>query len=126
MAAGRWHNRGAAIIYTAESAAGALTELLVHLDRASVSAEFKLIRLRIPPTVKIGQVTGLKPQWQNDLAYSRNIGDTWLRENSSLALRVPSAIIADSHNVIINPRHFDVASLVIEEVQSVPFDSRLI
>ncbi|ALG75599.1 hypothetical protein VY88_28890 [Azospirillum thiophilum] len=127
-AGARWHTRGRPIVYLAESPPGALIEILVHQEIASpaalpdryrlltVAAEDGLVPLDAPP---------LPPDWAERTEATRAVGDAWLANGRSALLRVPSAIMPDVHNVLLNPLHPDAGKLRIADVQEVPFDPRL-
>ena len=62
---------------------------------------------------------------ERDLAYTRAIGDRLLNENRALAMAVPSVVLADSINVLLNPLHPRAVELRIIERQPFKFDPRL-
>ena len=55
----------------------------------------------------------------------RGTGDEWLRSGRSALLRVPSWIVPESHNVLINPTHPDASSIKLGSIRSFAFDKRL-
>lgn len=56
---------------------------------------------------------------------SRAIGDRWLESEVSLALQIPSVVIADQYNVLINPRHPDFDRVTFSNPIPFPFDPRI-
>jgi RES domain-containing protein len=54
------------------------------------------------------------------------IGDAWIRSSRSLALRVPSAVVQGSYNILINPEHTDFAQFTVESSEPFGFDPRLL
>ena len=123
----RWHTKGRPIIYAAEHPAGALCEFLVHLDREDIPDTFQLITIDIDDRVRPEDVaTDRLPRgWTNDLHVTRALGDAWLAAGRSLLLRVPSTIVPDAYNVLINPMHPDSAKMRIVRIAKVPLDDRL-
>ncbi len=122
----RWHSKGRPIIYTAEHPAGALAEFLAHLDLEDMPASFQLL------TIEAGDVTPLEiapphlpDGWASDPRITRAVGDGWLRNGQSLLLRVPSVLVPDAFNMLINPLHPDIAALKIVKSQTIPLDTRL-
>jgi len=105
---GRWHSEGRRIIYLAESPAGALVEALVHLevDAAAPFRNYTLLKVELPgPVPAVGaKAPGESPA---ELAASRAVGDAWLAAKQDLLLRVPSAIVPETFNVLLNPVHRD-------------------
>jgi RES domain-containing protein len=124
LSAGRWHSIGRPVIYTAESSAGALNELLVHMDRKFLAPDFQLIGIGAPDTLERTAIETLPDGWKNDVRATREIGDRWLASGTSALLRVPSAIIAHSYNVLINPQHASAAEIGIESIERLELDPR--
>ena len=63
--------------------------------------------------------------WQYQGEITREIGTAWLRGNSSLLLKVPSAIVPATFNLLFNPTHPEARNFRIAEVITYPFDTRL-
>jgi RES domain-containing protein len=125
--AARWHNAGRPILYAAESPAGALVEFLVHLARRNLPATFQLLGIDFPEgsTTRDVDPAALFRNWTYDHALTRGIGDRWLASLESLLLRVPSAILPHTWNVLINPAHPALARAAIVSTDKVPLDARL-
>lgn len=121
----RWHTKGRAVIYAAESPAGALNEMLVHFDQKYVPKTFSLLKILVP--AEIYSITSKLPRkaWQNDTSITRSIGDNWLSKQTSVLLRVPSIITPETFNMLINPAHPEAAKIKIQKIYEVPFDQRL-
>lgn len=128
--AGRWHNRGVPVIYTAEHPALALLEVLVHfeLSPGEVPATFKLLEIEAPAGDLLATLDtrSLRGDWQEDTDLTRAIGDEWLTTAGSLLLRVPSAVVPKSYNYLLNPRHPAATELAILGVTTHPYDARLL
>jgi len=121
----RWHSSGEPIVYLAESPPGALLEILVHLELPEISAPitYTLLRIAVPDRLKIPTLTVPNGEaWKSDEAVTRKIGDTWLQSGRSTLARVPSAILPNTFNYLLNPLHSDAARIKIAEA----LDSRLI
>jgi RES domain-containing protein len=127
-AGGRWNSPGSAVVYTASSLPLAALEMLVHLPRESSLAKF----VSIPVDFDEGLVTELKaslpPDWRIYPApiSTMAIGDAWLRSKASAVLRVPSVLIPEESNFLLNPAHMDFAKLSIGPPRDFWFDPRLI
>jgi len=105
----RWHTQGRPIVYLAESVAGALLEVLVHLELNPVRLPkaYRLLKVEVPPDVSARTVStsDLVQDWVNDETATRTVGDEWLASKSTALLRVPSAVIPQTFNVLLNPEH---------------------
>jgi RES domain-containing protein len=129
LASARWHSQGREIVYLAESPAGALTEALVHLelDSADLPSSYKLLKSEAPDGISIISVqqSDLAETWGEDLIITRTIGDEWLASNNSALLKVPSAIIPETYNFLLNPNHPQAAEVKVLSHVEYPWDHRL-
>ena len=123
----RWHSKGRPILYAAESPAGAMVEMLVHLDRDLMPDTFQLVEIELEAKAAIAEISvaDMLDVWQADLKVTRGIGDAWLADASSLALRVPSVLVPETWNVLLNPLHPDAGAMKVAQVLKVPLDARL-
>ena len=122
--AGRWHNKGRLIIYTAEHPALAMIETMVHFTWDTAPAELQLCTIEIENIEAIETITP-PSDWLSSSSTTRAIGDEWLAANTALLLRIPSVIIPDSYNYLINPMHAQPDQLKVLKTQKVPLDQRL-
>lgn len=123
---GRWHYAGQPVVYLAESSAAALLEVCVHTSANDVPPDFTLIKIEAPEA----QVQAIKPEdlppgWQSQLEVTRDLGTAWLHKKHSALLRVPSAIVPETTNFLLNPAHRDARRFKVIGVQLYPFDARL-
>ena len=126
---GRWHNRGRPVVYLVESAASALLETLVHIEASHPSElphSYQLLEVDVPDAARVIDVAEpLGSGWQQELAATRRIGDQWLAAQASLLLRVPSAVVGRTFNVLMNPAHPQAKMCRVVTVARYPFDGRL-
>lgn len=119
---GRWHLQGRAIVYTAEHAALAILEALVHLEVASVPPALQLLKIRIPGDLPTTEWAGSPlPDEKRSAAW----GDAWLRDAATPLARVPSVIAPGAANILINPAHPASADIAIVDKSRHPWDRRL-
>ncbi|MCC5838876.1 MAG: RES family NAD+ phosphorylase [Opitutales bacterium] len=126
---GRWNSRGFRMVYVSSTLSLAALEFLVHLDAAFAVPRQVAFPLRIPP----GLVEAFAPGGGSsparglpDLSESRSVGDRWIREARSAALAVPSAIIPQEINFLLNPAHPDFSKIGIGPAEAFAFDKRLV
>jgi RES domain-containing protein len=127
---GRWNSPGRAVVYTAGSQALAALELLVHLDAAALLLQYVLIEVKLPADAEITESgPALAPEWRSDppSTGSQQVGDQWLAEGRTLALKVPSVLIPgpEEGNYLINPEHADFKRCKIGRAIPFVFDERL-
>ena len=127
--AGRWNNAGLPVVYLSASPAGSLIEILVHLelDETELPPLYKLLRISVPDNLPI---TDLRipagESWKSDLLLTRKLGDAWLKSRRSALARVPSAILPNTFNYLLNPLHPRAADVTIAEAQNATIDPRLL
>jgi RES domain-containing protein len=127
--AARWHSAGHRIVYLAESPAGALIEVLVHLEleQDELPRSYMLLRVGVPDDLVIEELSiPAGDGWKSNHTLSRKLGDEWsLRRETALA-RVPSAILPNTSNYLLNPLHADAKRIRIMESSRAEFDPRLL
>lgn len=125
----RWNSVGVEIIYTAESRALAMAEVMVHLTAATVPDDYMMIVLSTPDTMAMEEVSvsDLPSGWNvfPYLTVIQKIGDSFVRENRFPLLRVPSAVVPGDFNILINPHHADFRHIAIDNIEKFPFDTRI-
>lgn len=121
---GRWHRKGPMmLVYAASSRALANLEKRVHSNDYQ-PANQALVKLTIPDDIPILDARtsyGLPDSWKSDEALTQDIGANWLMSGISLAMWVPSYVVPQECNILINPTHPDYARLSIE-IESHPFE----
>lgn len=126
---GRWNRKGTAMIYTAESRSLASVEYLVHMPMAITPNDLSIACIEIPDGITSLQfeASRLPKNWREYPAPDSlaTMGNGWAKEGKSLLLRVPSAVIEDEFNILINPLHSDFKAVKITEVKKYFFDDRL-
>lgn len=130
IASARWHTQGHPILYLAETPAGALVEVLVHLelDPAHMPRSYKLLKAEAPNDIsrqEIGKAV-LAQNWTQDPLATRTLGDEWLRSRATALLRVPSAIVPETFNLLLNPHHPEAGRVRIVSHRDYPWDKRLL
>ncbi len=129
LASARWHIAGRPVVYLAETPAGALLEVLVHLelDEAHRPATYQLLRIEAADGISVQRLdpASLSADWRVNESETQGKGDAWLRVGETALLAVPSAIVPETSNWLLNPRHRDAALLRITHVLAAPYDARL-
>jgi RES domain-containing protein len=125
---GRWNTPGVPMVYSSSSLALAAIELFVHLEPNLMPDDLVSIAADLPDgePVRNLEPDKLPPDWwTDDFEPLRAIGDQWIRDKTSLAIKVPSAALRMEGNVLINPLHPKIAELKIEAPQPFHFDERM-
>jgi RES domain-containing protein len=125
----RWHTAGRPIVYLAASPAGAMVEVLVHLElqEDELPPSYTLLKVEAPASVAIEQIrVPAKEDWKANLSVSRRLGDDWLRSANTALARVSSAILPNTFNYLLNPMHRDAKKVRIANASMTAYDPRLL
>jgi RES domain-containing protein len=116
---GRWNSPGHAVVYTAEAAALALLEVRVHLDLdwSLLPADYVLMAIDL----EVLPIEKLEGAPADPVAF----GDSWLASRRSPVLAVPSFLVPETRNLLINVAHPDAQKATIASIRSFSFDERL-
>lgn len=120
MFGGRWNSPGRPAVYCAGSAALAILEVRVHLDLPLdlLPEDYRLFM------IETGDA-GLEDAPAQAVEIARAFGDGWLASGRSAILRVPSVILPEEWNVLINPLHAQAQQIQVVSRRPFQFDSRL-
>lgn len=99
----------------------------MHLEVDPVFAppDFKLLKVEVPDEMLAAEGGTAAVELLADLAATRAIGDQWLAVRAAALLRVPSVLIPETFNWLLNPVHPDAARLHVVGHGSYPWDLRL-
>jgi RES domain-containing protein len=126
---GRWNHRGRAVIYTSETRSLAMVEFLVHVSWMKAPSDLGIATLEIADEIQpeILSPADLPEDWRLYPAPPRlaDLGTGWVHSRRSLLLKVPSAVVEQEHNILINPGHSDLIRVTVLEVKDLEFDRRL-
>ncbi len=120
LAGGRWNPIGTPLLYTSQHLSLACLEILVHLDKGQLPRDYVWSKVKLPRSPEFLQVAGLQ-----SVLSCQATGDAWVRTGSQLAAQVPSIVIPEEFDVLLNPAHADYNALVWSEPQPFRFDTRL-
>lgn len=125
---GRWHTKGHPVVYCTLNPSTALLETLVHmeLDSEDRPDRFQMLKVECPDMLSIERIEAdrLPTGWADDTSATQIVGDRWLSEKRSLLLEVPSVLVPETWNVIVNPLHAEAAELKIVATYEHVFDAR--
>ncbi|MBW1797127.1 MAG: RES domain-containing protein [Deltaproteobacteria bacterium] len=125
---GRWNTKGVPMVYVAESLALASLEIIIHLPADELLKKFVRIPVKFSPKlVSEVDMVSLPAGWVSDPApaFTKLVGNRWIKNQESVVLKVPSAIIPEEFNYLINPLHPDYKKLSIGSPVAYFFDHRL-
>ncbi len=127
---GRWNKVGDSMLYFSENLSLSLLEIIVHVNYAELSLDYSFVEVEIPDSsIKIIQsIDFIKPKWSTEEAVNQLqiLGSNWLKKKENLAMRVPSAVMRQESNILVNPLHKDIGKLKITKIEKMDFDPRLL
>ena len=126
---GRWNSPGERMVYTASSRSLATLEIVVHVANTELLDSYVILSIEFPEKfVTELDIAQLPPNWRMSPAPVRlqEIGDDWLASKGSAIFAVPSAIIPEERNYLINPSHPDISRLDWSKPLIFAFDGRLV
>jgi RES domain-containing protein len=91
---------------------------------------YQLLEIGAADTLRIENIAPeqpdrISPAWRGDAKITRKFWASWFAENRTALVRVPSVILPNAWNVLLNPAHPDAAGVKIISVERVPYDPRL-
>ena len=129
---GRWNSPGLKMVYTSECLSLAVLEVFVHLELANKIKPFVCIGAEITDdiaveTMDLDNIIQLSPNGRTYPAPSilAEYGDRWLNEKRTAVLVVPSAVVPQENNYLLNPEHPDFEKITITTPEPFSFDSRM-
>ena len=129
---GRWNAVDVPVVYTSTNRSLACLETLVHFNAGGLPLNRYLVAIDVPEpvwaTAEIATVQTLNIGWDAEPAGRESLafGTSWLRSRRSALLRIPSVIVHEEENVLVNPVHPDAKRLTARKVRKWLYDPRLV
>jgi RES domain-containing protein len=117
---GRWNPKGFSMLYTAGSISLAVLEYMAHNFHLMPSLELTLSIISLPDTTSYETIKAedLPPRWHKPLTshqFTQGLGAEFLKAKRAYAMKVPSAIIPNEYNILLNPLHISHRDTTIDE-----------
>ena len=127
---GRWNEVGVPMVYAATSRALACLETVVHLNGGWLPLNRYLVEIIIPDDLMAAaetpDPTTLPVGWDAEPSgtISIGLGSNWIRSKRSAVLMIPSVIVPEEQNALINPTHPDAARVSFHKRRKWLYDPR--
>lgn len=129
---GRWNDKGVAMVYTSTTRALACLETMVHLNAGGLPLNRFLVEITVPDDV--WAAADVSPTQRLDVGWdaeppgktSIDFGTVWVTSQRSALLVVPSIVVPEETNVLINPANGDAARITARKVRKWLYDPRLV
>jgi RES domain-containing protein len=125
---GRWNDPGQFVIYTSENRSLACLENLVHRSGRGLHGLYRIMEISVPDDAPNTHIlpTQLHDRWRNAQEnHCRNIGSPWYKANKELYLKVPSALVPQEFNLMVNTRHPLFSKVTLLQTEAFLFDERV-
>ncbi len=126
---GRWNPKGVAVLYTSTTAALSALEVLAHLPAAYFPDDMAIATIEVPDSL-ITQISReqLPKNWKQIPApiEIQSFAMEWINEEKYLGIKVPSIIIPNEKNILINPLHPKFNKIKLISIEPFSFDTRLL
>jgi len=128
---GRWNPVGLPVAYTSPTRALACLETVIHLNSGGLPLNRYLVEIDVPDDVwskaQVLDLSALPVGWDAEPPgkVSIDLGASWLKAKSSALMVVPSVIVPEEQNVLINPLHTDAGRVTAKKVRRWTYDPRL-
>ena len=125
---GRWNSEGHAVVYTASHLSLAALELLVHVASDIPPPGYEAVEIEIPDGIIPDTLCPLPEGWYEMIPpiECKDVGDRWIESGQSLICAVPSAVVPEEYNYLLNPAHADMRLVTIIRRRPFSFDPRLV
>lgn len=131
LTGGRWNRKGVPMVYASTTRALACLETLVHFDAGMrLPLNRYLVRVDVPTECWKHRQRFVSPKayigWDAEPPgkVSQEFGSQWAADGNTLLLEVPSIVVAEEFNVMINPKHADGGRVRAEVVRKWTYDPR--
>jgi len=126
----RWNSICTKIVNTSESRALATLEVSVHLDISEdLPNDRYYLEIEVPDEIILQEVNleDLLEGWDSKppILITQTIGDDFINYNEAAILKVPSSIVPQEFNYMINPNHRDASKIKVLSTAKMMFDTRL-
>ena len=127
---GRWNLRGTPMLYTGSSRALTVLEYLVHFKIKPSSVPLAFAVFEVPDDLAVETLTFDKlPKSWRDFPHSTEvskIGQSWVETSQTAVLAVPSVLIPQEFNFLLNPSHQDFSAIILKATEDYAYDPRLV
>ncbi len=125
---GRWNSEGKAMVYLASSRSLAVLESLAHMIPTNIPRDYVILTIEAPDDFTAVDIRSLPGNWNEypEPNILKQIGNSFLLKNEYLLLKVPSAIMPEEFNFLLNPTHAKAGKVKVIKKLPFNFDERLL
>ena len=130
LSGGRWNEKNFPVVYASTTRSLACLETIVHLNARGLPQNRYLVEIAIPADLwtaaRRETAASLPVGWDAEPASKTSIdfGTAWLKSGSSAILVVPSVIVPEEFNILLNPRHANFPNIRARKIRKWQYDAR--
>ncbi len=125
-AGGRWNSKEIPVLYASEHRSLCCLELLVHIPLTTAPTELMLITIGVPDSfpVRVVRQSELPSSWNEPVpdSFTRQLGDELLTSQAYGCIKVPSSVMEEEYNVLLNPGFTDYQEVSIKDIRPLHLD----
>lgn len=127
---GRWHNKGRPIVYTSGSRSLSMLERYIHEDGRLPLPNLVMMSIHLPDETPIESISvhHLNNDWfshdEPAQEQTRQLGDNWLIAQQTPVLKIPSSIVPQEFNYLINPFIAQRHSIKVIDLRKYQYEDR--
>ena len=125
---GRWNHKLIPCIYTSESRALALLEYTVNINIEEIPRALSITTFEIPSSgIELITEDKLPGNWKRAPAPSstKELGTHLLKTSTNFIFKIPSSVIPEEYNYLLNPLHPDSKNFKMVEIKDFSYDVRI-
>ncbi|SFI47672.1 RES family NAD+ phosphorylase [Halpernia frigidisoli] len=125
---GRWNSDGKMVLYTSENISLALLKNMIYRAGSGFNNDYKIMIIEVlSKKIEEVDIKKLPKSWRELDAYSelQEIGNVWYDLQKNLILKVPSSVLPENFNYILNTIHPDFKKVKLVDVLDYEPDERL-
>lgn len=126
---GRWNHPGTPMVYTSESLSLAVLEMFVHVEADVAPTGYVAVAADLPESFSIEHLdkSKLPGDWRSYPAPDslKDLGTSWIESRRSAVLIVPSVVVPQESNLLLNPLVPGFSKLRTGSPEPFSFDPRM-
>jgi len=127
--AARWNPNKTEMVYTASNRSLACLENVVHRGQLGLNQVFSMMTVQVNDSIEIEKIkpSELPEDWKefHQMPFTQALGERWISENRSAIMQVPSSIVEEEVNYLLNPKHLDFNFVKLIKTDPFVFDKRI-
>ena len=129
LAGGRWNRRGTPVVYCSATLSLAVLEYFVNLPGGLAPPDLVSIAADVPDALSSEslEARALPRNWRRYPAPEAlaELGTRWVREGKTAVLAVPSVVVPQERNYLLNPAHADFKRVLVGKPDPFSLDLRM-